>query len=67
MPGSGVGTYFSKEASQITQLALKHHLMLRPLGNTLYFLPPLTISDQELEFVFGALGDLMNEYLLSDG
>lgn len=29
--------------------ALKNNLLLRPLGNTIYFMPPYTITEQEIE------------------
>jgi len=29
---------------------------LRPFGNCLYLMPPLTISNAELEVIFGAIG-----------
>lgn len=32
-------------------LALKHSLLLRPLGNTIYFMPPFIISEDECLFV----------------
>lgn len=33
----------------VFQAALRHGALLRPLGNTLYWLPPLTIDDETLE------------------
>ena len=35
----------------IFQNAIKEGAWLRPLGNTLYWLPPLTISDDEITFL----------------
>ena len=32
---------------------------LRPFGNCLYLMPPLTISDAELETIFGAIGAVL--------
>ena len=34
---------------QIQQEALNHGALLRPLGNTLYWLPPLTTDKQTIE------------------
>ncbi len=34
---------------ELYQIALKHNILLRPLGNTIYWLPPLNISKLELE------------------
>jgi adenosylmethionine-8-amino-7-oxononanoate aminotransferase len=33
---------------RIYEHALARELLLRPIGNTLYFMPPYTISDDEL-------------------
>jgi adenosylmethionine---8-amino-7-oxononanoate aminotransferase len=35
-------------ASRIYEQALARELLLRPIGNTVYFMPPYTISDDEL-------------------
>lgn len=34
---------------QLEQLALKHGVLLRPIGNTLYWLPPLTMDGNTLD------------------
>ncbi len=34
---------------EVYQYALKHEVLLRPLGNTIYFMPPYIISDDEIE------------------
>ena len=39
----------------IMRLAARHQLYLRPLGNIVYFAPPLTIDDAELAIAFKAL------------
>ena len=36
---------------QIYQHALKHGVLLRPLGNVIYFMPPYIITETELEFL----------------
>ncbi len=36
------------------QTALKHQVLLRPIGNTVYFMPPYTISDAEFELMVHA-------------
>jgi adenosylmethionine-8-amino-7-oxononanoate aminotransferase len=39
--------------------ALKHGLLLRPLGGTVYFMPPYVIEDEEMEYlVHGTLSAL---------
>lgn len=55
IPGSGLGDYYNPLATKVPVIARKHGLFLRPLGNTMYFVPPLTISDHELDFAISAL------------
>ncbi len=42
---------FSK---QFYQAALKQGLLLRPIGNTVYFMPPYTITESEMDFMLQA-------------
>ncbi len=47
--GTGFGSYFSPAAEAMPAIARRHGLLLRPLGNTMYFVPPLSITSSELE------------------
>ena len=38
-------------AKQCYQVAVEHELLLRPIGNTVYWMPPYTISDDEIDFM----------------
>jgi len=38
-------------AQRCFSLALEHELLLRPMGNTVYFMPPYVISEFEIEFL----------------
>ncbi len=38
-------------AQRCFQLGLKHELLLRPMGNTVYFMPPYIISDEEIQLL----------------
>lgn len=38
---------------------LRRKIILRPLGNTLYMMPPYCISDEELDRVYAAVSDLL--------
>ena len=42
---------FSK---QFYQAAIKQGVLLRPIGNTVYFMPPYTISKEEIDFMLQA-------------
>lgn len=65
LPASGRGDYFHAAAQRIPEVALKHGLLLRPLGNTVYFLPPLVISPDELEQGLAALTAVIREVALA--
>ena len=42
--------YLSSLGPRIYEYFLKHNIILRPLGNVLYFMPPYTISTESLEY-----------------
>lgn len=50
---------------QIYQRALKRGLLLRPLGNVLYFNPPLVIEENEMDAAVercaAAVGEILPE------
>lgn len=44
---SGKDMYLNQVGSEVTELALKKGVYLRPLGNTIYFMPPYCITAEE--------------------
>ena len=50
---------------QIYQFALKRGLLLRPLGDVLYFNPPLTISEPEMELAVQRCADAIHDFFIS--
>ncbi|WKT80090.1 adenosylmethionine--8-amino-7-oxononanoate transaminase [Thermosynechococcus sp. PP45] len=48
-------SYFSDLVPQLRRRFIELGVLLRPLGNTLYILPPYCISDQELAAVYRAI------------
>ena len=38
-------------AGKFFQVALAQELVLRPLGNTVYFMPPYIINEQEMDLL----------------
>ncbi|KAF0206128.1 MAG: adenosylmethionine-8-amino-7-oxononanoate [Gallionellaceae bacterium] len=38
-------------AQRCFSLALEHELLLRPMGNTVYFMPPYIVSEQEIDLL----------------
>lgn len=47
---------------EIYKLALQHGVLLRPLGNVLYFLPPYIINDEEITEMVTAARQAIDEY-----
>lgn len=41
---------------------LEKNILLRPLGNVVYVLPPYVITDQELDHIYHAIRDFLNTY-----
>ncbi|MBC7661368.1 MAG: adenosylmethionine--8-amino-7-oxononanoate transaminase [Chitinophagaceae bacterium] len=58
----GAGDYFHSAAYRIPELGRKHGLLLRTLGSTVYFVPPLVISDEELGEGLDSLKRTLKEY-----
>ena len=42
--------------------ALEQELLLRPLGNTVYFMPPYVIGDEEIELLAGRTARLLDAH-----
>ncbi|MFN3397138.1 MAG: adenosylmethionine--8-amino-7-oxononanoate transaminase [Sulfurimicrobium sp.] len=43
------------------QLALENELLLRPMGNTVYFMPPYIISEDEIDLLIGGTLKLLEQ------
>jgi adenosylmethionine---8-amino-7-oxononanoate aminotransferase len=52
---TGGTSYFSQVRDFLYQLALEHHVLLRPLGNIIYVLPPYCITDEQLDTVYAVI------------
>ena len=52
----GYGSFFSEQA---TQKALKQGVFLRPLGGTIYILPPYSITSKELDKIWDVIENLL--------
>ena len=49
---------------QIYRAALKHHVFIRPLGDTIYLLPPFNITDEDLEILENGIEKAIAHVLL---
>ncbi len=58
---NGKDGYLNSISSQITQMALSKGVYLRPLGNTLYIMPPYCISEEQLQKVYDVVVEILEE------
>jgi adenosylmethionine-8-amino-7-oxononanoate aminotransferase len=54
-PSAAASGYFGSTGWRVYEEAKKRGAYLRPLGDTVYVCPPLTIEDRDLEHLLGAL------------
>ena len=52
---AGEDGYINPAGLDLTQKALEKGIYLRPLGNTVYIMPPFCITEEELEKIYGFL------------
>ena len=55
----GKDEYLNNIATTITQKALEEGVYIRPLGNTVYIMPPYCITEEELEIVYEVILNLL--------
>ncbi len=53
------GGYLSGAAGNLAGRALDHGILLRPLGNVLYLLPPYCSTEQEIDHVYDFIHDFL--------
>ncbi len=56
---SNSGGYLESMGPKLAQEFLRRGLLLRPLGNVLYFMPPYAITDDEVHWVFEQIEDVL--------
>lgn len=54
--GGGEG-YLSDLAPRLTAVFREHDILLRPLGNTVYVMPPYCIDDDDLDLVYDSIAE----------
>ena len=52
--------YLNNVGKKIKSLSIKKGLFIRPLGNVIYLLPPLCITDNQLEKSYGIIFEILN-------
>jgi adenosylmethionine-8-amino-7-oxononanoate aminotransferase len=55
---AGSDGYLNSISPEVTARALRRGIYLRPLGNTVYFMPPYCITGEQLDSVFDFLNSL---------
>ena len=55
------GGYLDQVGSRLSSAFLERGLLLRPLGNVLYFMPPYVITDDEVDWVIGRIGEVVKK------
>ncbi|MEO9133165.1 MAG: adenosylmethionine--8-amino-7-oxononanoate transaminase [Sphingomonas sp.] len=55
--GSGEGSYLSRLGPRLLAFFCDRNLLLRPLGNTVYVMPPYCISDHDLDAIYAAIAE----------
>ncbi len=58
--GSAAG-YFSALAPRIHALALDRGILLRPLGNVIYTVPPYSTTAAEIERIYAAISEILDD------
>lgn len=53
--------YLNSIAQTIKEKSHDYGLLIRPLGNTVYLMPPYCITEAELEWVYKQLGELIDD------
>jgi adenosylmethionine-8-amino-7-oxononanoate aminotransferase len=54
-------SYFNEARSSLYPYFLERNILLRPLGNVIYILPPYIITDAELHTIYQAILELLNK------
>ncbi len=57
----GEGNYIDEIRNDLYRFFLDRNLLLRPLGNVIYLIPPYVISDTELDIIYKAIEELMSK------
>ncbi|MBX1176685.1 adenosylmethionine--8-amino-7-oxononanoate transaminase [Campylobacter lari] len=53
---------YKRAGLEVFQRALEKGLLLRPLGNTIYFMPPYVINEDEITYVVQSLREIFKEF-----
>jgi adenosylmethionine---8-amino-7-oxononanoate aminotransferase len=57
---AGDSGYLADIGTRLGAAFLERDLLLRPLGNIVYFMPPYAITDAETEWALAQIGDVLD-------
>lgn len=57
--------YLNSLSENISEFFISRGIILRPLGNIVYLLPPYCISNEDLEYIYDAVEEFLNEVVQS--
>jgi adenosylmethionine-8-amino-7-oxononanoate aminotransferase len=57
---AGPPGYFSSLAPRVFEEAMKRNVLLRPLGNVLYTVPPYCVTLDKLDTIYDAMGEILD-------
>ena len=60
--GDASGTYLSELGPRLLAFFRERDLLLRPLGNTVYVMPPYCIDDSDLDRIYSAIADAAERF-----
>ena len=58
----GKSGYFNKMREEIYDFFLEKNILLRPLGNVLYMIPPYCVKQVELDLAYDAIDDFLKRF-----
>ena len=56
-------SYFNETGKKIYNEFLSRGIIMRPLGNVMYLVPPYCITSEELDFIYENIIDVLNLFL----
>lgn len=57
---NGKDAYFRNQCKPVFEALLQKGILLRPLGNVLYLVPPYCISDEDLQYVYDSIIEVLS-------
>ncbi|RZL19866.1 MAG: aminotransferase class III-fold pyridoxal phosphate-dependent enzyme, partial [Pedobacter sp.] len=57
----GNSSYLSELRNKLYLFFLDRGIIMRPLGNTIYILPPYVINDDDLDYIYTSIHQALNE------